>query len=148
MGNVWKIGVLASLLLNVATVGLLVHRAGDPWTVVKSEPAKTPIADPNPPATAATSSPGRYVIVISPHAERGTYLLDTQEGRVWAHTTFTDLKGEPDVWLYMDRLDDGDQLREFSTGFQLITPKTNEAPKPKVPPPPPGFKLDRPSPAH
>ncbi|HEY1615744.1 MAG TPA: hypothetical protein VGF97_18875 [Rhizomicrobium sp.] len=57
-------------------------------------------------ALASTSPPGRYAIVFSPHVERSTFLLDTETGRVWVHTTFSDLMGEPDAWDYMERLDD------------------------------------------
>lgn len=58
-----------------------------------------------------TNSPipqGRYQIVISPHAARDTFLLDTETGRVWALTAFVFLNGEPVVWKLMPRIDDDD----------------------------------------
>jgi hypothetical protein len=48
---------------------------------------------------------GRYQIVMSPHAARYTFLLDTETGRVWQLTAFTFLNGDPSVWDLMPRID-------------------------------------------
>jgi hypothetical protein len=51
---------------------------------------------------------GRYQIVISPHAARDTFLLDTETGRVWQLTMFSFLNDEPVVWNVMPRIDNDD----------------------------------------
>ena len=50
-------------------------------------------------------TPDRYQIVFTPDVPGDTFLLDTSSGRVWRMTHITDLKGEPDVWMYMWRVD-------------------------------------------
>jgi len=52
---------------------------------------------------------GRYQIVINPSMRADTFLLDTWTGKVWQQTQFTDMYGEPSVWLYMDRIDSDKQ---------------------------------------
>lgn len=71
------------------------------------------VAVPRPAFTqASTIAAARYQIVFSPRTERNTYLLDTATGRTWAQVTFTDLNGEPTVWVLVDRIDaDSDRLR-------------------------------------
>lgn len=39
-----------------------------------------------------------------------TFLLDTETGKTWRMTSYTDLKGNPDLWLFIDRADDDYQL--------------------------------------
>jgi len=51
------------------------------------------------------SAYGRYQIVINPNARADTFLLDTETGKVWVSTAFTNIKGEPTVWLFEDRID-------------------------------------------
>ncbi len=50
-------------------------------------------------------TPDRYQIVLTPDVPADAFLLDTSTGRVWRMTHATDLKGEPDVWMYMWRVD-------------------------------------------
>jgi hypothetical protein len=70
--------------------------------------------------TRTTSQPsttqGRYVIVFSPLARADTFLLDTETGRVWQLTTYTDVAGEPRVWRNMLRIDsEADLIKWLST---------------------------------
>ena len=50
-------------------------------------------------------TPDRYQIVLTQDAPAEAYLLDTSTGRVWHMTHMSDVKGEPDVWMYMARVD-------------------------------------------
>jgi hypothetical protein len=52
-----------------------------------------------------TTPGGRYQILFSPLARADTFLLDTETGKVWQLTKFTDANGEPLAWVPMDRLD-------------------------------------------
>lgn len=62
-------------------------------------------AQPPTPAPTPPSEVGRYVIVHSPHIESDTVLLDTETGLTWQLEQLTDLKGEPTVWMPMNRMD-------------------------------------------
>jgi len=57
------------------------------------------------PQASAQSQAGRYQIVTSPVLARNTFLLDTQTGRIWQLTQFTNLKDEPTAWMIQPRLD-------------------------------------------
>lgn len=48
---------------------------------------------------------GRFQIVMRDGVRADTFLLDTQEGKVWQMTTITDIEGQPTVWLFMERID-------------------------------------------
>ena len=48
---------------------------------------------------------GRYQIITSPVVARNTFLLDTQTGKIWQLTQFTNLKDEPMAWMIQPRLD-------------------------------------------
>ena len=39
-----------------------------------------------------------------------TYLIDAQTGKTWQRTKLTDLEGQPELWVYEDRID---SLAEF-----------------------------------
>lgn len=54
---------------------------------------------------------GRFQIVINPNVRADTFLLDTDSGRTWKPTAFTDLDGEPVVWEPQDRVDNEQELR-------------------------------------
>lgn len=56
---------------------------------------------------------GRFQIFINPNVRADTFLVDTQTGKVWQLTQFTDVKGEPTAWNRMDRLDDDKQAFQF-----------------------------------
>lgn len=56
-------------------------------------------------ALAAPATAQRYQIVVSPHLRADTFLLDTQTGRVWRQTTFSNLTDQPTVWEEMLRED-------------------------------------------
>ena len=67
---------------------------------------------PAPPAPAVQASPqGRYQIVFSQHVRADTFLLDTQTGKVWTHTSYPFLEGDPDAWAVQPRLDNDEQER-------------------------------------
>jgi len=48
---------------------------------------------------------GRYQIYFSPIARADVYLLDTETGRVWTNVKYTDVQGQPTVWMYQERID-------------------------------------------
>ena len=50
-------------------------------------------------------TPDRYQIVLTQDVPAEAFLLDTSTGHVWHMTHMSDLKGEPDVWMYMARID-------------------------------------------
>ena len=52
-----------------------------------------------------SQQPGRYQIVMNPQVRADTFLLDTATGKIWQMAKLTDMKGEPVVWQYMERLD-------------------------------------------
>ena len=54
---------------------------------------------------------GRFQIVMRDGVRADTFLLDTQEGRVWRLTQLTDIDGQPSVWLPMERIDSADDLQ-------------------------------------
>lgn len=61
--------------------------------------------------TASAQTSQRYQIFFSPLNAMDVYLLDTQTGRVWIPTIFTDIKGTPTVWSEMDRVDNPPWLK-------------------------------------
>ena len=86
---------------------------------------QTPIADsPSSEALQPTGigSSGRYQIVFSPHLRADTYLIDTQKGRVWQLTQFTDLPSKPTAWIETDIVDNqgeiGMKYSEFSAQYK------------------------------
>ncbi|NTU54512.1 MAG: hypothetical protein HGA97_12645 [Chlorobiaceae bacterium] len=52
-----------------------------------------------------TSTDGRFQIVMRDGVRADTFLLDTQEGKVWQQTQITDVEGQPTVWMFMERID-------------------------------------------
>jgi hypothetical protein len=55
-----------------------------------------------------TQTTGRCQIV-SPSAGLN-FMIDTQTGKVWELTRYTDVEGEPRVWVNMTRIDDSAQF--------------------------------------
>ena len=55
----------------------------------------------------------RFQIVMRNDVRADTFLLDTQMGRVWARTQFTDLASQPEVWICEDRIDDQQGLDQL-----------------------------------
>jgi hypothetical protein len=53
----------------------------------------------------SSKQPGRYQIVMHPQFRSDQYLLDPATGQVWQLTKFGGLKGEPEAWKFMTRLD-------------------------------------------
>lgn len=70
---------------------------------------------------------GRYQIVVNPSVRADTFLLDTQTGRVWRLTRYTNLKGNPEVWLYMDRVDSILEWKKWGERFEMV-PESNPQP--------------------
>lgn len=61
---------------------------------------------------------GRFQIIFNPSGVRAdTFLLDTQTGKIWRPTKYTDLRGEPTVWVYEDRLDTLAQVQAFAAAY-------------------------------
>ena len=72
--------------------------------------ATPPAAQPPHTQSPATTSNNRFVIFFSPFARADVYLVDTQSGRVWKPVTYTDIKGQPEVWMPQNRFD---TMKEF-----------------------------------
>jgi hypothetical protein len=53
----------------------------------------------------SVGSPGRYVIVHSPHIQSDTVLLDTVTGKTWAQRQDNSREGAPTFWVPMARED-------------------------------------------
>jgi len=62
---------------------------------------------------------GRYVIYFGPFARADVYLLDTQTGKVWKPVTYTNIVGQPEVWVAKDRIDDQQQSKEWIEHQQM-----------------------------
>jgi len=81
--------------LIAAVVGALLLGGGFLATGRTSEAGSGPIGN-----------VGRYRVSFSPHGIKDTFLVDTQEGRVWRMVTAVDVPGEPSLWSRVPRLDD------------------------------------------
>lgn len=68
---------------------------------------------------------GRYVVTFSPFARADTFLVDTQTGKVWQLTKFSDLQGEPLVFKNLDRIDSDSQFEQWlkTQRFKELTPR-------------------------
>jgi hypothetical protein len=49
--------------------------------------------------------PGRYQIIMRPNVRADTFLLDTQTGRIWIPVEYSNVKGQPTIWKYEERVD-------------------------------------------
>jgi hypothetical protein len=56
---------------------------------------------------------GRYQIFFGTHARADQYLVDTYTGRTWQKTQYSDLVGEPEVWMPLQRIDNDAELNEW-----------------------------------
>jgi|SRR6185437_10418542 len=67
------------------------------------------------PSAMAGSQPnsGRFQIIINPNIRADTFLLDTQTGKVWKPVTFTDVKGDPEVWRPENKFDNDAELAKW-----------------------------------
>jgi hypothetical protein len=65
-------------------------------------------------APPAESAVGRYQILYNPNVRADTFLLDTQTGKVWTPTQFSQFKHVPTAWLIQDRIDNDAQLLDWS----------------------------------
>lgn len=54
----------------------------------------------------------KYQIVFNPNVRADTFLLDNENGKVWQLTKFTDVIGEPTVWVPLDVIEgsSGDRI--------------------------------------
>ena len=68
---------------------------------------------------------GRYQVFFGPHARADQYLVDTDTGRIWQKTAYTDLVGEPEVWLPLTRVDNDADFNAW-VKKQTLKPKTEE----------------------
>lgn len=64
------------------------------------------------PAIKTDITPGapRYQLFVNPNVRADTFLLDTATGRIWLRTTYTDIVGDPDVWVVQQRIDSDEEL--------------------------------------
>ncbi|MGC1617853.1 MAG: hypothetical protein WA765_05135 [Candidatus Acidiferrum sp.] len=62
---------------------------------------------------ASPSQLGRYQIVFNPNVRADCFLLDTQTGNTWIQTAITDVKGNPTIWLYRERVDNQSQFMNW-----------------------------------
>lgn len=60
--------------------------------------------------TVTSSRIGRFQIVMNPQVRADTFLVDTENGRIWQQVRYTDVKGEPLVWQYQERVDNAVEL--------------------------------------
>lgn len=71
-------------------------------------------------AAPSSTKGGRYQIIFNPSGVReDTFLLDTQTGKIWTPTKYTNVVGEPTAWVYEDRIDTDAQLAAWTSGFKL-----------------------------
>jgi hypothetical protein len=78
-----------------------------------------------------SKQPGRYQIVMHPTFRADQYLLDTATGQVWQLTKFSNLKGEPEAWKSMTRLDnDADYFAWLLSKPSKTASETNIDPAP------------------
>jgi hypothetical protein len=87
-------------LLKITALLLAIGLSGCDNTA-KAPPAPLPIA----PTTTTSTGIGRFQIVFNPQMRADTFLIDTQKGRLWQLTQFSDLPGKPSAWQEMDVLD-------------------------------------------
>jgi hypothetical protein len=99
-------GALGTIMFQKGTDAVLAQ--------ARPQPAQT---RPQPPAAAARD--GRFQIIFNPRGLRAdTFLLDTQTGKIWRPTQFTDLEGDPSVWHFEDRVDSREDLLTWSAGYR------------------------------
>jgi hypothetical protein len=72
-------------------------------------PNKAPASNPS----TANHISGRYQLFFSPHARADQYLVDTETGRVWEKVSYTDLVGDPEIWLALPRIDGDIEFSEW-----------------------------------
>lgn len=63
------------------------------------------------------SRPGRYQIIINPNARADTFLLDTENGRIWKPLGISDIPGQPVVWKFQDRVDNQAEFNMWLAKF-------------------------------
>lgn len=121
MKPIVHVAALTGIILISAT-------AANGWTLFTTDSPQPPPAPAVQPPPTPPSEIGRYQIIFSPHVERDTFMLDTQTGKIWQLTQYTDLNGQPTVWQYMDRIDSFQDLGAFAAA-------TGVAPKQPAKPP-------------
>lgn len=82
-----------------------------------SVPAHVEVQPPKPEIVLQPTGP-RFQIIYKADIRADTWLLDTQEGRVWRSATYADYEGQPSVWKFEPRFDSVTDRREFES--QLI----------------------------
>jgi len=83
----------------------------------EKQPLSAPPPAPTPSPVVTSLAPARYQIFFGPHARADTFLVDTQRGRVWVLSKFSDIAGEPTAFDEVDIIDStgeiGMKLSEF-----------------------------------
>jgi len=79
-------------------------------------------------STSATARPQRYQVFFSPHVRADTFLVDTQKGRVWVLTKFTDVRNVPSVFNEIEIIDNTGELGIKYSEFERIyvSPQSDE----------------------
>lgn len=98
-----KIALLTGTFLSLIGGSVVAqdHPKTDQLVPKTYEPASVPIPQ------------GHYQIIISPHAARDTFLLDTETGRVWVLRAFVFLNDDPVAWVPIPRIDNDDDYAKF-----------------------------------
>ena len=77
-------------------------------------------------SVAAVPQFGRYQIFFSPYGRADTFLVDTDNGRIWVHAEFSGLQGKPIIWEPEVRLDTTQEMQDWAAKQKFISA---EAPK-------------------
>ena len=64
-------------------------------------------------------------MLMSSVTARDTFLVDTATGQIWQRVTYTDLKGQPDVWQPMAKFDTDAQLLDWLNSQPRTSNPTN-----------------------
>lgn len=73
----------------------------------------------------------RYQLFVNPNVRADTFMIDSWTGKVWVHTSLTEIVGDPDVWMTQERIDSQDDLATYykthvtKAELKAATGKTN-----------------------
>ena len=65
---------------------------------------------------------GRFEIVMRPGIRADTFLLDTQTGRIWVPIEYSNVKGQPTIWKFEERIDGSTDFLEWETRQEYAQP--------------------------
>ncbi len=70
-----------------------------------------------------TAEVERYQIFFSPIARADAYLVDTKTGKVWTNIQYTDVQGQPRVWVYQEKIDSKEEFKQWLEQQKFIETK-------------------------